>query len=326
MQQYGNWSELKMIKIQLDEDTKQDVMDVHWKDMRHKQTGLYKSLQDSSSMTVLKSRLCYKILYDYFYDLSGNVIEQNVKNLVLANGSRMKEYIAYLGKFNKIESDELQKNVFRYDNFAIRKSAYKILKKMKVNVCPYCNRQYTYTLENNSIRPQFDHFYPKSLYPYLAVSIFNLIPSCSICNQAKSSLDTYNEPILYPYEDEFGESAKFALDTNDIKSFLGIGENFELSINYSEMDSAVQDKIKKQNDVLHLERIYNMHKDYVCDITLNQYINSDDRINEILLKFPDLFDSKEDVLSVLHMNDIRRDNWGKRPLSKLTHDILKNIK
>lgn len=315
-----------MIKIQLDEDTKQDIMDMHWKDMSHKQTGLYKSLQNSSCKTVLKSRSCYEVLYNYFYDLSGNVIEQNVKKLVLANKSQMEEYIVKLGKFNKTESDELQKYAFRYEKFAGRQSAYNILKKMKVNVCPYCNRQYTFTLENNSMRPQFDHFYPKSLYPYLAVSIFNLIPSCSICNQAKSSLDTYKEPILYPYEDEFGETAKFAVDTEDIKSFLGIGENFELSINYSEMHSATQEKIKKQNNVLHLEKMYNMHKDYVCDITLNQYINSDDRVNEILLKFPDLFDSKEDVLSVLHMNDIRKDNWGKRPLSKLTHDILKKTK
>lgn len=315
-----------MIKIQIDEETKSNIADLHWTDMRSKKAGLYKSLMDISVIKLLQSKQCYNVLYCYFYDKTGNIIKENVKKLLLANKSQMEEYIKKFGKFNSIESDELQKYVFRYTDFSKRISAYTILKKMKVNVCPYCNRQYTFTLESNLIRPQFDHYFPKSLYPYLAVSIFNLIPSCSICNQAKGSLDTYNEPILYPYEEEFGEKTKFTIESNDIKSFLGMGENFNLCIDYADLIAESQDKVMRQTKVLHLEELYDMHKDNVCDIVLNHYINSNDRIKEILSIFPDLFDSEDEILKVLYMNDTRKDNWGKRPLAKLTYDINNKFK
>ncbi|TCL67476.1 hypothetical protein EV196_10232 [Mariniflexile fucanivorans] len=32
------------------------------------------------------------------------------------------------------------------------------------------------------IKPELDHYYPKSLYPYFGVSFYNLIPSCQSCN------------------------------------------------------------------------------------------------------------------------------------------------
>jgi len=312
-----------MIKIQLDNEMIQGIKESHWNDMRNAQTGLYKKLQDENCRDILKGNPNYGGLYEYFYDVADDVIEENVKRLVLANKSDMQEYIFSFGKFSKGESDELQKNIFRYEQFSKRKNAQDILGKMKVNVCPYCNRQYTFTLKSYKVRPQFDHFYPKSLYPYLAVSIFNLIPSCSICNQAKGSLDTYREDILYPYDDEFGEDVKFVIDEYDVSSLMGMSEDFEISIDCSGIDSKKRCKVERQKELLHLEKLYNMHKDYACDIVLNRYINSDDRINEILSKFPGLFTSRDDVLRVMCMNDTQKDSWGKRVLEKFTHDIVK---
>ena len=37
----------------------------------------------------------------------------------------------------------------------------------------------------------------------------------------------------------------------------------------------------------------------------NHYINTEERINEIMKTFPEMFCSKEDVVSVVYMNDIR---------------------
>lgn len=58
------------------------------------------------------------------------------------------------------------------------------------------------------------------------MSIFNLILSCSICNQAKSTLDTYKEPILYPFEEEFGD---------DIKYLHGMTDDFDMQIQWEGM-------------------------------------------------------------------------------------------
>lgn len=33
---------------------------------------------------------------------------------------------------------------------------------------------------------KLDHFYPKSLYPFFALSLYNLIPVCGTCNLVKS--------------------------------------------------------------------------------------------------------------------------------------------
>lgn len=78
-----------------------------------------------------------------------------------------------------------------------------ILQLMDVPVCPYCNRQYTFTLASGKSRPQMDHYYPRDLYPYLAVSLYNLVPCCAVCNTAKGPLDTMKDPILYPYDEGF---------------------------------------------------------------------------------------------------------------------------
>jgi len=43
---------------------------------------------------------------------------------------------------------------------------------------------------------------PKSIYPYLATSFYNLIPSCPRCNGfgAKGSQDSYTDELKNPYE------------------------------------------------------------------------------------------------------------------------------
>jgi len=35
---------------------------------------------------------------------------------------------------------------------------------------------------------EMDHYYPKADYPYLAISIFNLVPSCPTCNGIKEEI------------------------------------------------------------------------------------------------------------------------------------------
>lgn len=194
---------------------------------------------------------------------------------------------------------------------------------MKVTVCPYCNRQYIFTLSNGHVRPQFDHYYPKSRYPYLALSLYNMIPSCSICNMAKSSLDTLKEPILYPFVEEMGSEAKFVIkgkqNGNFVRMLQGISNEFIIDLNTT--NARNEAVILNQMTKLHLNDLYNEHKGYVMDIIKSKYVNSPERINELFLSFPTLFDSYEDVKNLLYMTNIQKEAWGNRPLSKLTYDI-----
>lgn len=320
-----------MIKVQLDNTVKQDIIDMHWEDATNAPTGFYNILNDSITENLLKSK--YSDIYNCFYDSKGILDKAKVKGFLKADKAQMEKYITILGRYNsKIPADEkaskeLLEKVFRYDTFSTRKVAYSIMHKMDVRVCPYCNRQYTVTLKNSKVRPQFDHYFPKAEYPYLALTLFNLVPSCSICNLAKSSLNTMIEPILYPYEEEFGEKVIFRTKMHKgaslIKYLYGLTDDFDVKI--MNPYRILKKEIDMQIKTLHLEELYNEHKDYIRDIAKSHYINSEKRAKELHKMYPLLFKEEVDVINTFYMNDIRKENWGKRPLSKLTKDIYDEL-
>ena len=83
------------------------------------------------------------------------------------------------------------------------------VKDLDIKVCPYCNRNYILNFQIKgkvNATAQLDHFFDKKKYPYLAISIYNLVPSCGTCNQRKS---TKQETIFYPYNESFNNSVKF---------------------------------------------------------------------------------------------------------------------
>ncbi|MDC9511228.1 HNH endonuclease [Pseudoalteromonas sp. Angola-4] len=89
--------------------------------------------------------------------------------------------------FHKLEK------IFNYE--ALRAElGQEIIESSSLEICPYCNkRDIETTLGRNVIaRADLDHFYPKSKYPFLATTLYNLIPACNFCNQKfKKSIDTY---------------------------------------------------------------------------------------------------------------------------------------
>lgn len=268
-------------------------------------------------------------LYDYLYNENGGLKDEKVRELLLADRAKMEKLIDKFGSYNcKNESDELLNNIFRYDNFSERKVVRKMLRKMAITVCPYCNRLYIITLKNRRVRPQLDHYYPTSKYPYLALSLYNLIPSCSTCNQAKLDMDTKANAILYPYEEEFGEKIIFATDIKNKDEFVKCmrGESNEWEVSIQNPKHILEKQVKNQDKALHLTELYNEHKDYIADIFKSFHINTGKRVEELLLQFPDIFSTREEVRSLMFMNDIRKESWGKRPLAKLTHDIYMEIR
>lgn len=318
-----------MIRINVDKKKREEIARIFLEDAKDAQTGLFNKLTDQNVKTELKTN--HKELYNRLYNAySGELREDEVERLLLADRRDLIEYIDLFGDYegNKKGADTLLKQVFRYDRFSKRKAAYEILQKMDVTVCPYCNRQYIFTVASGKVRPQFDHYYPKSKYPYLALSLHNMIPSCSICNMAKASLDTVKQPVLYPYDEEFGFEAEFGIVVRDSKNYTkvlqGVSKEFKVILEIK--DGTNSSIIRTQMEKLHLYELYNQHADYVMDIIRSNYINTPERINEIYKKFPKLFRSREEVKDALYMTSTQKELWGKRPLSKLTYDIDKQLK
>ncbi|WP_157658706.1 hypothetical protein [Burkholderia ubonensis] len=119
----------------------------------------------------------------------------------------------------KIHTDfmALSRQVFNYDHFSeYRKKgwgAYALCKKSTEMLCPYCQQSLCFTVDaaTGGFRPQLDHFFKKSEYPYLAISLFNLIPCCGICNSSlKGGKDFIINKHLHPLFDN--EEISFHID------------------------------------------------------------------------------------------------------------------
>jgi len=205
---------------------------------------------------------------------------------------------------------------------------------MNIKVCPYCNNQYTQTLEKqdktHKVQFQLDHFYPQSIYPYLAVSFYNLIPSCNNCNLSKSNHDTFKEKLIHPYEESFHQLAKFRTnkisDINLIKDFLEKGDFRTKNIDIELVSSDARVQIHK--NIFHLEDIYKQHQDVVSEIYAKSYLYPSTRIAELSSMFDEtklsLF-SEDEIKRFILGNYIDENDFHLRPLSKLTHDIAQEL-
>lgn len=106
------------------------------------------------------------------------------------------------------ELNALLGRIFDYRLFITKRkqrwSAYKLCKSLAYRICPYCHHAYMLVTEEKErgIRPDLDHYYPQGRYPYLALALNNLIPSCSTCNsRLKGSTDMASKPFLNPLLD-----------------------------------------------------------------------------------------------------------------------------
>lgn len=205
-----------------------------------------------------------------------------------------------------------------YNSFSNSQEAYDILGIIKADVCPYCNRQYTFTARKGGTksRPQFDHFFPKSLYPYLAFSVYNLVPSCALCNSGKWNLRPDN--LLYPYEDSFEDrNIKFEID-DLLPYLLEFTENVEVSL---EGKPEYYNIIEEYYRSFKTKILYEGHSDYIEELVQKKFIFSEDTIRSLCDAYPMIFGSKDYLLQLI-FGRYDSDSLLSRPLSKLTRDIM----
>lgn len=200
--------------------------------------------------------------------------------------------------------------------------AYKLAQSLNVTVCPYCNRNYTFTVcsQNGSTRPQFDHFYDKATYPILALSFYNLIPSCPTCNTSIKGRKQFSlKTHVHPYVGGFEDKAHFALHVNE-SSFYYDEKGFDLDLGSDDT------KAKKNIDDFALQEIYQNHKDIVLELIQKSVMYNESYIEELMQNYEGtLFKNEEDLLRLIFGGYIADEELGKRPLSKLTKDILEQL-
>ncbi len=190
-----------------------------------------------------------------------------------------------------------------------------LLDKLDATVCPYCNRSFVYAAEGFA-SCQLDHFFSKSKYPIFAVSFYNLIPVCGFCNHKKGE----EEFDFYPHNLNSGvdDILKF--------SFALKGTNFLKDKN--DIDIIIKSKNIYNNQIekLGLRELYSKHRDIVREIIQKFVLNNSAYIESLYKENRDIFTSQEEVEEMIYSAYLQDMNLGERPLSKLTRDILMELK
>lgn len=119
-----------------------------------------------------------------YCSVDGQLNDSRIGRLVIGDIAVLTDAISQIGTITEeaVVVDEFSK---AYTNFCNRNFGRTWAQRIGVTTCPYCNRSYIFTSSKSGTRPQYDHYFPKSKYPYLALSMYNLIPCCSICNGLK---------------------------------------------------------------------------------------------------------------------------------------------
>jgi hypothetical protein len=197
---------------------------------------------------------------------------------------------------------------------------FKFVKDLKLETCPYCNRNYILVIKKNrEVKNEIDHFYPKTLYPLLAVSFYNLIPSCEPCNgfSAKGQLDSYALKLINPYllkSDDF----KFGFKINNISIINPL-------VGKSDVEIYFDKSIKSHLEIFNLEDLYSLHHDHAIELIIKQRIKYSDKYIKYLRSYKRFTFNKSEVDRMILGNYSLEKEQHKRPLSKMYQDIGKKL-
>ena len=265
--------------------------------------------------------------------------EYDFKKLILAKPNKLEElskiykfnccndfgsfhgYYNYLNQYTKVTYFNMIDDEKRAYN------AYQLIENLNISICPYCNRNTIYNIKNSKKRTsELDHFYPQSKYPFFALSFYNLVPSCKVCNKIK--LDKDDEEYINPYDDRFNmnKNMKFSLELID-STFYHSEKGFNIDYEYNKkISDDEKNRIENNLDDFELKDLYQNHKDIILELIQKQAIYNDSYLYELLSQYEGtLFKNREDLQRLITCGYISDDEINKRPLSKLIKDISKEL-
>lgn len=134
-----------------------------------------------------------------------------------------------------------------------------------LDVCPACDGKWNRVMKSKTYS-DVDHYFPKSLYPFLAIHPVNLVPICKECNSQKRDIDPIdqhqNEPLVHiflPYK-------RSALDHIEIQMKRNVVGSYEVQL----LDASCLStggssrRIQNLNRLLHLQELW--ENDYVREV------------------------------------------------------------
>lgn len=317
----------------------------HAKQAKEKHTKLItcyikRKILGKSAKTICTDALCSicgsnirkAITSKYLFSILKNI---DIQKLVQSKPSGLVELSrefnkSYLRSRKAITANDLVslEKIFNYTWFIDKKNtaynAYDLCNNLEIESCIYCNRLYTSTVivddDELIIRPTLDHWFTQEKYPLLALSFYNLIPSCSPCNSSVKHSATFNlNKNIHPYIDknitqDYKLHSKYDNSLNTFKVTVKIRKN-----------SPKKSKILSTLASMKIEEIYGSHQAELADLDILQRKYNDSYLKS-LGKLLDKKFTAEEVYRIMFGVEFEDENFYKRPLSKLKKDILTSKK
>lgn len=212
----------------------------------------------------------------------------------------------------------------------------KYVKKMGIKSCVYCNAQYAIAAKKGStdrgkaFRSTYtiDHYLPKSDYPYLATSFFNLYPACSTCNQMKSRKEPLFELYVKPTDPAILRNPfVFRLDKYSFVKYSMTGVAEDLVVKFESRDGLPAGGVNAVDyeKYFHVEKLYANYCDTVEEVIWKYRMYNKAGRQALMNGFADVLPHKTDWNRFVLGNYDQEKDILKRPLAKLIQDVAKQL-
>lgn len=257
-------------------------------------------------------------------------MEQNYP--VLAADRNAKEHDAHATVSTLYQCIEKVFSNYGYDSSLFPKDG--IQDDLGLIACPYCNRNFIKyikvtnrrRIEEPSVKGQLDHFFPRSLYPYLAICKYNLVPCCPTCNgsSGKHDKDTRRLGVVSPYELNNADGLRFKMDVKggDILNLEHCAQGISISV-----DTSLNPQMDHNDEIFHLEQIYQTHTDYAAEIYIRKVMKENGiylRATKGMLKRFHINLTNDDVKRIVNGFYTNPKEFSMRPLSKFRMDLAED--
>lgn len=299
--------------------------------------GNYKSPEVGMTNLIKCIPKKYRKLADYT-----KIVKQNLRNIILMFPSQFDRMYVDLNQWNSEETyrkalsvkitykgnkKEFYKHlidVMRYDRVQSHIMT-KYIERLGIRTCVYYNAQYAVSTEKIKSRRyahyELDHFKPKSKYPFLCVSFYNLQPSCANCNKHKNKEDSLFG--LYTENAADVEAFSFRLNPFSVIKFEHDFKSEELEIEFN----ATSEKLRKNHEERFLiSKLYCQFKNEAAEILWLKKAYSPAFMQQVVAGFRRVFpNGPPDVETLYWGHDMRPEDVHKRPLNKLTQDLKRSL-
>lgn len=293
----------------------------------HKMLGAGLLRLESKRKTMETERKLFGEILYYYKDHLKEIITANESNLVAVNQNYEDFYKGVDAKVRKwVENVVKSVLVGLYEDFTKTGSHVRdMLDRMHIRTCPYCNRSYIIAIYATAkgevtVRPELDHFYPKSVHPFLVLSFYNLLPTCSACNHVKGNRIIGINPHFKKIE------SKFVVDDGK-RNHDEMSKQDLLNLKRAEMNIHIEGTPEEQQNIekFGINQLYKEHSDYVEEIFTKARAYDAYARKALAESFQKQGQTEQDVYDFVWGRYLDVAEQEKRPLSKLTRDLLDEL-